>query len=268
MTKLNNSVKNGSPERFGYEWVNYSEISPAYEEQFKRWLPFFSQTYWASKSFLDVGCGMGRNSFWPLSYGAQLGVSIDVDEGTLKSAKKNLSIFHNSNVEFCSAYDIEYKNEFDVVFSIGVIHHLEYPLKALKAMKKAVKPGGEIAIWVYGHENNEWITGILNPLRLALFSRLPIGFVHHLSFYPAILLYLYLKFAKPNLEYYALISTFSFHHLRSIVFDQMLPKIANYWTKQEVYELLNSTELEDIVIEGVNDISWAAKGRKPLSCLD
>ena len=27
----------GSPERFGYEWHNYAELRPEYEEQFRRW---------------------------------------------------------------------------------------------------------------------------------------------------------------------------------------------------------------------------------------
>jgi len=27
----------GSPDRFGYEWHNYSELRPEYEEQFRRW---------------------------------------------------------------------------------------------------------------------------------------------------------------------------------------------------------------------------------------
>jgi hypothetical protein len=52
-------------------------------------------------------------------------------------------------------------------------------------MAAAAKPGGRVLIWVYGAENNGWIVNLLTPLRQALFSRLPIGFVHHLSLYPS-----------------------------------------------------------------------------------
>jgi 2-polyprenyl-3-methyl-5-hydroxy-6-metoxy-1,4-benzoquinol methylase len=49
----------GSQDRFGYEWDIYSEILPAYEEQFRRWTPLLAPQDWAGKTFLDVGCGMG-----------------------------------------------------------------------------------------------------------------------------------------------------------------------------------------------------------------
>ena len=73
----------GSPGQFGYEWKTYSEMRPEYEEQFRRWTVHLSPQEWSGKTFLDVGCGMGRNSYWPLSYGATSGVAIDVDQDSL-----------------------------------------------------------------------------------------------------------------------------------------------------------------------------------------
>lgn len=255
-------LQKGSPDRFGYEWNLYSEIRPLYEEQFRRWLPFFSRGDWAGKKFLDVGCGMGRNSYWPLKDGALLGVSIDVDEGSLNSAMRNLEGFKNSQVIRMSAYDIEYRDEFDIAFSIGVIHHLENPLNAIRAMRDSVVFGGKVAIWVYGLQNNQWLLRFLNPLRKTFFSKLPIGFVHHLSIYPAMILYPSLKVFNFKLEYLKLLSQFDFKHLRSIVFDQMLPEIANYWTQEEVRQLLMDAGLKNIVVEDVNGMSWAAIGEK------
>jgi SAM-dependent methyltransferase len=61
----------GSPDRFGYEWGKYCEILPIYQEQFDRWTsPLINKSEWKEKKFLDVGCGIGRNSYWPLIYGA------------------------------------------------------------------------------------------------------------------------------------------------------------------------------------------------------
>ena len=48
-----------------------------------------------------------------------------------------------------SAYDLPFEGRFDLAFSIGVIHHLEYPQRALERMACAVKPGGRVLIWVY-----------------------------------------------------------------------------------------------------------------------
>jgi hypothetical protein len=151
----------------------------------------------------------------------------------------------------------------DVAFSIGVVHHIEFPERALEAMVRATKPGGEVAIWVYGKEGNGWFLWLLNPLRRALFSRLPIRWVHALSWLPTAVLWVALRAGLNRLEYFRLIRTFAFPHLRSIVFDQMLPKIANYWTRDEVAALMATAGLEDIEVAPVNQMSWAARGRKP-----
>ncbi|MDR2412124.1 MAG: hypothetical protein LBD66_00755 [Holosporales bacterium] len=67
------SFTSGSSDRFGYEWNKWNEIIPLYEEQFRRWMPFFSPEDFKGKSFLDVGCGMGRNSYWMMKYCAEGG---------------------------------------------------------------------------------------------------------------------------------------------------------------------------------------------------
>ncbi len=252
----------GSPERFGYEWNAYSEVLPDYEEQFRRWMPWLSPADWAGQSFLDVGCGMGRNSYWPLSYGASEGAAVDLDARSLAAARRTLAPFPAHEVREGSAYDLPWRDRFDIVFSIGVIHHLAEPARALAEMTAAARPGGRVAIWVYGAENNRWLTAGLNPLRRALFSKLPIGVVHHLSLYPAALLFMLLRLGFRPIRYFELIAGFGFAHLRSIVFDQMLPRIAHYWTRAEVQALMQGAGLEDVRLEWVNEMSWAAIGTR------
>lgn len=263
MSSARVSVEAGSPERFGYEWNSYSRILQQYEEQFRRWLPHFSKVDWKNKVFVDVGCGMGRNSYWPMVDGAAAGVAIDLDERSLAAARQNLSRFPQVEVRAQSAYDIAESDYFDIAFSIGVIHHLEFPEKALAAMARSVKRGGYVGIWVYGFENNEWVVTYLNPLRKALFSKLPINFVHFLSLLPTAVLWVMLRFGFGRIEYFRLIRGFGFSHVRSIVFDQMLPKIANYWRKDEVEALMKGANLVDVDVRWVNQMSWAAVGRKP-----
>lgn len=262
---MQKEVIGGSPERFGYEWNKYSTIAPQYEEQFHRWLPFFMPADWKDKRFIDVGCGMGRNSFWPMTYGAAGGIAADIDDRSLAAARRNLDCFPALEVTKCSAYDLPWSNEFDISFSIGVIHHLEFPAMALNAMTKVTKPGGSVAIWVYGRENNGWLLWALDPARKLLFSWLPISWVHALSLPPTALLWLLLRCGLNQIEYFRLLRNFSFPHLRSIVFDQMLPHIANYWTKSDVEALMRGADLEEVELAWVNQMSWAARGRKPSS---
>ncbi len=253
----------GSPERFGYEWHTYSELRPEYEEQFRRWTGHLSPEDWQGLRILDVGCGMGRNSYWPMIYGAAGGMAIDVDERSLAAAVKTLERFPTMQVVKCSAYDIGRSDEFDLAYSIGVIHHLQDPARALAGMVTAVKPGGRVMIWVYGLENNRWIVAFLDPLRKALFSRLPIGLVHHLALYPTALLWLALGAGIGRIAYFQLLRSFGFRHLRSIVFDQMLPKIANYWPRDTVERMMQDAGLMDVRLIWVNEMSWSAIGTKP-----
>lgn len=256
--------RQGTPDRFGYEWGTYSEILPEYEQQFTRWTIGLSKEDWAGKTFLDVGCGMGRNSFWPMTYGAKGGFAIDLDDTSLEQARRNLNPYPNLTVKKMSAYDIDIVDAVDIAFSIGVIHHLKDPAAALSKMVQATVPGGKVLIWVYGFENNEWIVKFFDPLRKLLFSKMPIGLVHALSVIPAGLLWLLLRVGFGKIEYLKLISNFSFRHLRSIVFDQMLPSIANYWSRDEVEQLMRDAGLVDIKLHWVNEMSWTAIGQKPL----
>ncbi|MBO6782912.1 MAG: class I SAM-dependent methyltransferase [Alphaproteobacteria bacterium] len=255
-------VGSGSPERFGYSWGIFSEILPVHEVQFRRWTSALPREAWEGVTFLDVGCGMGRNSHWALAAGAQSGRAIDVDEQSLSGARQNLA-GRPVRVDHESVYDIAEPDTYDIAFSIGVIHHLGDPQMAVQSMARATRPGGKVLIWVYGYENNEWIVKWFNPLRRALFSRLPLPLVFFLSLFPTGLLWALLHLGWGRLEYHDLLRRLSFRHLRAIVFDQMIPQIAHYYRRDEVESLMRGAGLEDVRLEWVNEMSWSAVGTKP-----
>ena len=221
----------------------------------------------AGQGFSRCRCGMGRNSYWPLKYGATGGVAVDIDERSLESARRNLKPFPGMRVMRASVYDLPFEDRFDFAFSIGVVHHLEYPQRALERMVRTVKPGGRVLIWVYGRENNRWLVSVLDPFRRVLFSRLPIGVAHHLSLYPAVLMWLLVRLGVRPIEYFRLIRKFDFAHLRAIVFDQMLPRIAHYWPRETVARMMSEAGLVDIRLTWVNQMSWSAIGTRPASTM-
>lgn len=253
----------GSPERFGYSWDNYAELLPVHEQQFRRWTAPLTPENWRGKSFLDGGCGMGRNSYWPLRYGAERGVAVDVDERTLTRARATLAPFPNAEVRRESIYDIAEENAFDIAFSIGVVHHLGEPERAVRRLVRAVKPGGMVLVWLYGREGNGWIVYLFNPLRVHFFSRLPLPLVHTLSWPLTALLWLMLRLYFGASPYLRQLRDFSFRHLRGIVFDHMIPRIALYYTRDEAIALLKQAGLEDVEAHWTNKMSWAVRGRKP-----
>ena len=252
----------GSPDRFGYSWDHYADLLPQHEEQFLRWTGL-DKSFWKGLRFLDGGCGIGRNSYWPMIYGARGGLAVDVDDRTLARARKNLESFPDLEVRKQSIYEISESDTFDIVFSIGVIHHLSDPDAAVARLARAVKPGGLVLVWLYGRENNGWIVNLFNPLRRVLFSRLPSRFVHAVSLPLTALLWCTLRLGFPPGAYYRLVRGFSFDHLRAIVFDHMIPRIALYYTRAEAENLLVRADLSDIRITWVNENSWSASGRKP-----
>ena len=256
-------VSLGSPERFGYSWAIYSEILPEHREQFRRWTAALPVEAWKCARFLDAGCGIGRNSHWAMLEGAVGGVAIDLDDRSLAAARTNLTAHGAIEVRNQSIYEIAEQDAFDIVFSIGVIHHLSEPEAALKRMTRAAKPGGHILIWVYGRENMGWLMRYFDPIRKTLFSRMPLRLVYHLSLYATVALWLMLRAGLLRLEYYKLLRRLTFPHLRAIVFDQMIPRVANYWKKDFVEALMRGGGLEDIRLVHVNQMSWSAVGRKP-----
>src|SRR5512144_444493 len=124
----------GSPDRFGYEWATYSSILPESRGQLERWLGPTTLASFAGKSVMDVGCGMGRNPYWYVEAGATSVLGVDMDDGSLAAARKNLEKFGNARVLKASAHELDpgVHGTFDRVTCIGVLHHLDEPEGALK----------------------------------------------------------------------------------------------------------------------------------------
>src|SRR3989338_2220717 len=261
MKKSHSKAKSGSADRFGYEWDTYQKIIPEYEMQFLKWVFTLQKKDFKGKKVLDGGCGIGRNSYWSLKYGAKEAYSFDYDIRTVNVAKSNLREFKNAKVEFGSIYEIPYKNHFDISYSIGVIHHLAEPRKAVSELVKATKKGGKVLIWVYGYEGNEWIVRYVNPIR-KITSKLPLFFLHYLAYLFSIPLYAYVRLFNPKHPYFKQLAGFKFWNTHSIVFDQLIPKIANYWKKEESLSLFDNQGLINIQAERVNGNSWSVSGVK------
>lgn len=259
-------LASGSPERFGYSWDRFTELTPLQEEQFDGWSSALPREAWSGAAFLDVGCGMGRNSVWACRKGAARGVAMDVDERSLAHARHNLAGLP-VEVRFTSAYEIPDADAFDVVFSLGVLHHLERPDLAVSRMVRAARPGGWVLVWLYGRENNGWIVHLFNPLRRGLFSRLPLGVVNPLAWVLTGILWLSLRLGWGRLPYHDILRRAAPTHLKHIVLDHMIPRIADYYTREEAVNLLARAGLEEVRAVWVNRISWSVVGRKPLGAV-
>jgi len=105
----------------------------------------------AGKLVLDVGCGMGRFAEVATRWGAHV-VGVDLSLAA-EVAAQNLS---DRKATFFQAdvFHLPFApGSFDLIYSIGVLHHTPDCERAFKMLPGLLKPGGRIAIWLYSAYN-------------------------------------------------------------------------------------------------------------------
>ncbi len=249
------SLSAGTEKDFGFEWDIYREILPAHKGQFLEWIQPVGLSFFKGKRFLDAGCGIGRNSLWPLQAGAASAVAFDFDERTVRVARENLKVFPQCEVSFRSVYDIAFQDEFDAAFCIGVLHHLARPRAAVENLVRAVKPGGTLILWVYGREGNEGYLLWFNPLRAFVSRFLPLPATRALAKVMTLCLTAYLRLPHRS-PYLRQLRGQSFRHNEAIVFDQLLPPIAHYWRKEEALALVEGLPVKLLHLTHTKKMSW------------
>lgn len=104
------------------------------------------------KRVLEVGCGMGLHTELMCRAGAKVS-SVDISPKSVEATQKRLALKGlSADVREMDAEAIRFENEFDFVWSWGVIHHSSRTGVVLRNLFKALKPGGEIRFMVYNLE--------------------------------------------------------------------------------------------------------------------
>ncbi|MFH0820035.1 MAG: methyltransferase domain-containing protein [bacterium] len=270
--------KEKTAEGFSYEWQHFKMLTDKYKAQFLDWIYPVREDFFPGKIILDAGCGKGRHIYWSAKFGAREVIGIDLGE-TVKVAYKNTKDFPNVHIIQADIYRLPFRKDFfDYIYSIGVLHHLPDPGAGFTNLVKHLKQNGTISAWVYGREGNNWIIYILNPLRIFFTSRLPLGVLKIVSFFPALVLQILVKLVyRPVNEikclsslkkfffyndYLYSISGFSFKENYSIVFDHLLAPTAFYLRRDELEDWFKKNNLSDIIISWRNKNSWRGKGVK------
>lgn len=149
-------------ERFGFEWMNYPGALSEDEEI------FLSETQipageWQNKRVLDAGCGMGRYSRVAHKLGATV-VALDLSGALVRllDLAKESERLHLVQGNLLSP---PFRGKaFDIVYSIGVIHHTPSAQRTFQNLSKLVRAGGMLTLWVYGKAGS-FKNFKTNPLR-------------------------------------------------------------------------------------------------------
>lgn len=118
-------------------------------------IPAFAEfERWRGKRVLEVGCGIGTDSINFARAGADL-TAVDLSGESLKIAEARADVMGVADrIRFVEANAEELSStlageQFDLVYSFGVIHHTLRPDRALAQMRRLIAPDGTLKLMVY-----------------------------------------------------------------------------------------------------------------------
>lgn len=265
-------------EGFGYQWtqVNTAVQDTLFTsaETFLDFIHPIQPDHFQGKVVLDGGCGLGRFTRWAQAFGATAIIGIDLSR-SVDVAFQKLRQHPNVLIVQGDLLALPLKPQFDYAFSIGVLHHTANPFGSFSSIVSKLKPDGSMSAWVYGRENNGWIIYILNPIRRHLTSRLPRPLLWAIAYLLTVPLFLLSKLVYRPLnrfsfwrnhlfyfDYIYFLSRFSFAEQALIVFDHLVPTIAEYIPYNDFRQWFVHNRLEKIVITPRSNNSWRGFGIK------
>jgi SAM-dependent methyltransferase len=270
------SDKRATAAGFGWQWQHFTQEDARYAEQFLGWIAPVTPEFFRDKVVLEGGCGKGRHTQLAARWDARevIGIDLSVAVETAFAATRSLP---NAHIVQADIYRLPFARTFDYAFSVGVLHHLPDPRGGFLSLASKVKPGGHISAWIYGAENNEWITRFVNPVRERITSRIDQRALLQLSKVPAACVYLATKLVYGPLnrnrsslaqhlfynDYLSAIAPFGWREQHTIVFDHLVAPTAFYISRDAFEEWWREAGARDVQISWHNRNSWRGLGIIP-----
>jgi SAM-dependent methyltransferase/uncharacterized protein YbaR (Trm112 family) len=265
-------VRRRTAESFAYEWEHFGELRGEWERNFREYLRPHQPESLKDRLVLDVGAGSGRHSYEAHRRGAKV-IAVDLGEA-IHVARRNLPpdvVTIQADAEELPFED----GAFDLVMSIGVLHHLPDPRRVLKGLTRLVRPGGYVHIYVYWIPSRGWHRLLLRLVGQArrITTRIPYPLLRLLC-YP-LAAAAFTTFALPHrlsrrlrrfervtgalpLKTYA---DYPFGVCVNDTFDRFSAPLEWRFTRDEVEAMLRATGCTDAVV--LDNNGWIGSGRLP-----
>lgn len=217
---------------------------------------------------VDIGSGTGRIVQMALAAGAahvtatEPSVAFDVLVRNLAQAGNRVDCVRTTGDRLPDGLSA------DLVLAIGVLHHIPDPAPVVDAAFRALRPGGRILVWLYGREGNAAYLSIVAPLR-AVTTRLPAAPTLLLARVLSTLFTGYMAVSRvvplPLRGYINhVIGKFTPERRVEVIYDQLKPAYAKYYTREEARALIASAGFSDVRIHHRHGYSWTVTGIRPL----
>lgn len=262
---------------FATSWNNLPAGSVYTRDQYADWMAPLNENDIRDRDVLELGCGNGSLLLHTAAWRPRRLVGVDLGSSA-ETARANLERAGFTDAEIQQADLTRFESEgFDVVYCIGVLHHLQEPEKGFEAVLRNVRPGGRFHCWVYAREGNGIVVALVEPLR-RIASRLPWWFTKYAIATPlAVPFYLYAKALRaivgnraetlkgtPLRDYCLWIAPREFAFFRHVAFDQLVTPQTAYITRERIERWLSEAEAIEpnspyIIFRNGN--SWKFGGR-------
>ncbi len=125
----------------------------------------------AGKRVLEIGCGLGTDGVRFAHNGAQY-TGVDLTEAAALATRQ-----HFTTLGLTGAFAVQdaenlalAANQFDLVYSHGVLHHTPNLDRALQEVRRVLRPGGEIIVMLYHRRSFNYYVRMLAYHRLRLLA--------------------------------------------------------------------------------------------------
>jgi SAM-dependent methyltransferase len=256
---------------FGWQWHAFPDQDPEFHSQFLEWLHPVGPKDFLGRRILDAGCGTGRHLLLAHEFGANHLVGLDLS--TAVDVAQRLCA-HLPQVDIVQGNLLDppfVTSGFDLIYSIGVIHHVPSPEVAVKALSACLNSGGTLHVWVYGYEGNALVRRFMEPVRQYLAQHGRRSLVRTLTLPLAVLLSALARVASarccprrlPYGDYLRQIRRLPVRQIWSIIYDQLMAPTTHYVKREQLEAWFSAAGLTDVVVRDSRGMSWSATGRRP-----
>lgn len=267
---MNRNLTDRTIEDFGDQWSRYTENDGYYgspELLADIFGPLVDPKSLKGKSVAEIGSGTGRIVAMLLAAGAAHVTAVEPSQAMEVLKRNTRESAGRITYLQCRGDEIPPEPRQDVIVSIGVLHHIPEPEPVVAAVWRALKPGGQFLVWLYGWEGNAAYLSLVLPIR-ALTTRLPhfllAPLCHALNGLLGLYIWLARRIPLPLRGYMNnVIGHFSSDKRYLVIYDQLKPAYAKYYRRNEARELLERAGFVDVQLHHRHGYSWTVLGRRP-----